>query len=455
MFWRRSKRSNLVKSLLAGHFGSQPVEGLMTASRTYPVTSRVDVQRAFENRLGALPGHRLVGVHTQFGHETLSVAHLLAEQPYAAVVGPLQHEEIDVGESLPARCLKRALWLARQNDLPFAVLLAPAERYGQQQGTHVEIAVPPGSAGLAVSRAFMDELDAFVSQAGTYRGKVLSLEQGSDYSGRGGTVKVHRLAPVERSEVILPDKTLRLLERNVHDFIRQREGLRALGMAAKKGLLFYGPPGTGKTHTIRYLAGQLKGHTTLLITAEQVGLLDEYFQLARFLQPAIVVIEDVDLIARAREQMGSPCEESLLNRLLNEMDGLREDASVLFVLTTNRPDQLEAALASRPGRIDQAIEFPLPDADGRRKLLNLYARGLTLTDDVVESIVRKTNRSSAAFIKELMRRSAQYQLQAGGDGALPLDRVETALDEMLFSGGSQNVKLLGGAVPDEPAVAES
>ena len=168
-----------------------------------------------------------------------------------------------------------------------------------------------------------------------------------------------------------------------------------------------------------------------------------------------MVIEDVDLIARAREQMGSPCEESLLNRLLNEMDGLREDASVLFVLTTNRPDQLEAALASRPGRIDQAIEFPLPDADGRRKLLNLYARGLTLTDDVVESIVRKTNRSSAAFIKELMRRSAQYQLQAGGDGALPLDRVETALDEMLFSGGSLNVKLLGGAVPDEPAVAES
>jgi ATPase family protein associated with various cellular activities (AAA) len=455
MFWRRSKRSNLVKSLLAGHFGSQPVEGLVTASRTYPVTSRVDVQRAFENRLGALPGHRLVGVHTQFGHETLSVAHLLSEQPYAAVVGPLQHEEIDVGESLPARCLKRALWLARQNDLPFAVLLAPAERYGQQQGTHVEIAVPPGSAGLAVSRAFMDELDAFVSQTGTYRGKVLSLEQGSDYTGRGGSVKVHRLAPVERSEVILPDKTLRLLERNVHDFIRQREGLRALGMAAKKGLLFYGPPGTGKTHTIRYLAGQLKGHTTLLITAEQVGLLDEYFQLARFLQPAIVVIEDVDLIARAREQMGSPCEESLLNRLLNEMDGLREDASVLFVLTTNRPDQLEAALASRPGRIDQAIEFPLPDADGRRKLLNLYARGLTLTDDVVESIVRKTNRSSAAFIKELMRRSAQYQLQAGGDGALPLDRVETALDEMLFSGGSLNVKLLGGAVPDEPAVPES
>jgi hypothetical protein len=454
MFLRRRPRPNLVKSLLVRHFKSQPVDRLMTASRTYPVTSRVDVQRAFESQFKALPASSLAGVHSQFNHETLTIAHLLADEPYAAVVGPLQHEEIDVGESLPARCIKRGLWLATRNDVPFAVLLAPAERYGQPQGSHVEIAVPPGDAGLAISRAFMDELDGFVSQARSYRGKVLSLENRSDYSGRAGAVKVHRLGAVQRNEVILPEKTLRLLERNVHDFIQQRDGLRALGLAAKKGLLFYGPPGTGKTHTIRYLAGQLEGHTTLLITAEQVGLLDEYFQLARFLQPAMVVIEDVDLIARAREDMGSPCEESLLNRLLNEMDGLREDAAVLFILTTNRPDQLEAALSSRPGRIDQAIEFPLPDADGRRKLISLYARGVSLTEDVIEVIVRKTKKSSPAFIKELMRRSAQYQLQAGGDGALPLERVDTALDEMLFSGGSLNVKLLGGAVPDDSA-AES
>jgi ATP-dependent 26S proteasome regulatory subunit len=128
-------------------------------------------------------------------------------------------------------------------------------------------------------------------------------------------VKVHKLGSTARSDVILPEKTIQLLERNVSDFIAHRDALRDLGMATKKGLLFYGAPGTGKTHTIRYLASQLPNHTTLLITAEQVGLLDEYFQLARFLQPAMVVIEDVDLIARAREQMRSACEESLLNRL--------------------------------------------------------------------------------------------------------------------------------------------
>jgi SpoVK/Ycf46/Vps4 family AAA+-type ATPase len=90
-------------------------------------------------------------------------------------------------------------------------------------------------------------------------------------------------------------------DRNVSEFIKQRKKLRELGMPLKKGLLFYGPPGTGKTHTIHYLASQHPDHTTLLVTAEQVGLLDHHFQLARFLQPSMLVIEDADLVARSRE----------------------------------------------------------------------------------------------------------------------------------------------------------
>lgn len=82
----------------------------------------------------------------------------------------------------------------------------------------------------------------------------------------------------------------------------------------------------------------------------------------------MIVIEDVDLIARDRGTMYGIRDESLLNKLLNEMDGLREDAAVLSILTTNRPEKLEVALGSRPGRIDQAIEFPLPDENGRRCL---------------------------------------------------------------------------------------
>jgi cell division protease FtsH len=207
--------------------------------------------------------------------------------------------------------------------------------------------------------------------------------------------------------------------------------------------LFYGPPGTGKTHTIRYLAGSLQGHTTLLISAEQVALLADYMTLARLLQPSLVVIEDVDLIARDRAQMQDGRTEVLLNKLLNEMDGLKEDCEILFILTTNRPEDLEAALASRPGRIDQAIEFPLPDDQGRAKLVRLYSRGLNVSDDLVDDIVRRTANVSASFIKELMRRVAQFHLSKNGTSALSIDDLKLALDEMLFSGGSLNLKLLG------------
>ena len=138
--------------------------------------------------------------------------------------------------------------------------------------------------------------------------------------------------------------------------------------------------------------------------------------LARLLQPAMVVIEDVDLIARDREKMG-PCEESLLNGLLNEMDGLKEDADILFILTTNRPEQLESALSNRPGRIDQAIEVPLPDDIGRRKLVQLYGKGLSLGETIVSEAAQRTKGVSAAFIKELMRRVAQASIaRDGGDG---------------------------------------
>ena len=212
--------------------------------------------------------------------------------------------------------------------------------------------------------------------------------------------------------------------------------------------MFYGPPGTGKTHTIHYLAKALEGHTTLLISAEQVGLLAEYMTLARLLQPSMVIIEDVDLIARDRTEMDSPCEEVLLNKLLNEMDGLKEDADILFILTTNRPEQLERALASRPGRIDQAIEFPLPDEPGRRKLVALYSQGIDLPESVVDETVRRTDGVSAAFIKELMRRTVQFHIERDGTGEVSHDDVDNALNEMLFSGGSLNLKLLGAKEPD-------
>src|SRR5215467_3199541 len=440
------KSSPLVAVKLAGHFAEQILEQLVTATRSFPISARVDLQIALNEIFSKQLRAELVGVHRRYGHETLTFSELLATENYAPVIAPLQHLEVDIGEGTPAACLTQGLWLGTADSIRFAVLLSSGMNYGRHTGMHVEVAVPPGEEGALLSRKVLDDLEKLVKRASSYRGKVISLEEADHYGGHGhaGSVRVHKLRKVSRDELILPSKTLQLLERNVSGFIKQRSQLKKLGMPVKKGLLFYGPPGIGKTYTIHHLASQLPDHTTLLITSEQVALLDHYFQLARFLQPSMVVIEDVDLIARARESMNGPCEESLLNKLLNEMDGLREDAEVIFVLTTNRPQQLEAAISSRPGRVDQAIEFPLPDAEGRRRLVRLYACGLELPDSVVEAIVRRTENASGAFIKELMRRSAQFCLQDGHAGRLTQGDLDSALDEMLFSGGSLNVKLLGG-----------
>ena len=155
------------------------------------------------------------------------------------------------------------------------------------------------------------------------------------------------------------------------------------------------------------------------------------------------------MIARDRRQQFSGCGEALLNRLLNEMDGLAEEADILFILTTNRPEMLSA----RPGRIDQAIEFPLPDEEGREKLIRLYSQGIEVPDDVILAVVLRTDKVSAAFIKELMRRSVQFHIERSGSGEIELADVQQALDEMLFTGGSLNRKLLG-ALRDGDEIAD-
>jgi hypothetical protein len=450
-FLRSMLGSSQLQRALRTHFKGIALTDIVTASRDFPITSRVDVQTALEDVVANRGSAKLLGIHSPMNQETPTMAHLLTRGPFPMDVGPLQHDEVDIGDATPVRCLKNGLWLPRADDMPFAILMSPSMRYGQVGGVHLEIAVPSGERGVRLSEELFRDIEVRVGAGRTYRGRVISLESYRDPSGRGGAVKVHRLHKVKREDLVLPQKTMDLLDRNVGKFVAARDQIKSFGFSTKKGLLFYGPPGTGKTHTIHYLASQLPEHTTLLITAEQVAFVGEYFRLARFLQPAMMIIEDVDLIARERGHMHSPGEEVLLNKLLNEMDGLREDADVFFILTTNRPDQLEPALASRPGRIDQAIEFPLPDEEGRTKLVRLYSRGLDVPEAVLDAIVRRTKGASPAFIKELMRRSAQFQIELAADRVLRQSAVDAAIEEMMFSGGTLNLKLLGGSATDMSA----
>ena len=89
---------------------------------------------------------------------------------------------------------------------PFTVFLSRIQRYGRPAGLHLEVAVPPGEAGSELTRRLLDRVERKVTQAGSYRGKVLSLETPDNYSGAVNGIRVHRLKTVRREEVILPEK---------------------------------------------------------------------------------------------------------------------------------------------------------------------------------------------------------------------------------------------------------
>jgi ATP-dependent 26S proteasome regulatory subunit len=219
-------------------------------------------------------------------------------------------------------------------------------------------------------------------------------------------------------------------------------------------MLLYGPPGTGKTLTVMYLATHMPDRTLLITTGQGLGMIGTVGQFARSLAPATVIVEDVDLIAQERGFPGQPA-QPLLFELLNQMDGLADDADVLFVLTTNRPDILEPALAARPGRVDLVVALPMPDAEGRRRLIELYSRGMRLDGIDLDGLVARIDGASPAYVKELLRKAALFAALSGSPDRVVQQHVDDAMSE-LEAGGELAKRIVGfgtaGFVPPSPSV---
>ncbi|MBI3272553.1 MAG: 26S protease regulatory subunit [Planctomycetes bacterium] len=333
-------------------------------------------------------------------------------------VGPIEERAFPTGAERERACLVRGVRLFTRGDVKLVVQVSQKETYFSESAPLLlEVTSPSREA----TQELLDYVKRHLERHNVYRGAIVSLDVDRIGRPRGEGdqlgIQFHAYPTVAAEELILPAATRELLVRNTLGFVERRPALRRVGQDLRRGLLFHGPPGTGKTYAVRYLSRALPGHTTLLATGENLGQVAAYFRLARILAPSLLVFEDIDLIAEERS-LSPGVTHTLLNSLLNEMDGLKGDAEVVTVLTTNRPEVLEPALAARPGRVDQAVEFPLPDAECRRRLFALYGRGLQLRLEKEDDFVQRTDGASPAFLKELFRRAALAAVGLeGGDGA--------------------------------------
>jgi len=421
---------------LREHFDTDPAT-LPIVTRALKVWDRPNLQVAIDAFLAERVADLLGLVIHRF--QPIGLADLARGGQMVAGVGVGEAERVTIalGDGEGVACVQSGLWLVDGAGERLALMLKSNER-----GMSEQVALQVMAEDRERAQAVVGELWRLMGERNVYRGRVVEMK--AKCAPDESPLVVRSLPRIGREQIVLAPGVLERIERTTFGVAKHAERLRASGRHMRHGLLMHGPPGVGKTLTAMYLATQMPDRTVVLLTGRGLGTITASVELAIALTPAIVILEDVDLVAmeRTEEPMNA-----LLFELLNAMDGLDADHDVLFILTTNAPERLEPALAARPGRVDQAVGLALPDADGRRRLLALYGEGVQLSLDGDDALVAELEGTSPAFIRELVRRGALIAAERSDDGALRVteDDLREALCELNAAANDLTRSLLGGA----------
>ena len=219
--------------------------------------------------------------------------------------------------------------------------------------------------------------------------------------------------------------------------LRQPEVFARLGIDAPKGVLLHGPPGCGKTLLARAVAGETEASFFSVsgpeiinrLYGESEARLRQVFDQAKKEAPSIIFLDEIDSIAPKRDHVFGEVEKRIVAQLLALMDGLEARGQIIVIGATNLPDALDPALR-RPGRFDREIVIGIPDADGRREMLEIHTRGMPLAPDVeIARLAAVTHGFTGADIAAVCREAAMAALR----------RVLPAMDLELASASQEQL----------------